>query len=226
MRTERRATEVFVVACTLAIAASAACAGARLADEGGEDAGSSDLRPTEALCPVASGSACARASDCGSGDERPPSNCAGCVPYNAALCASAACITPARLGSGDIHQLRFQVGSELAVRSFASVVLADTTSGGSTIRCEDVYTHRIDPSEPCYNVVDSRGRAAISQPGDVYQIDFSGFAGVDRALFLVFGYALEGAEGKPVGVSCTEVEVSEPGRGARLVLGDRMRRLD
>lgn len=180
---------------------------------------------TLGLCPQEPNPACTRASDCGD-DQTKQSNCGSCTPYNRSLCATARCETPAQLGAGDIHNVVFQVGSlQLELKSFTGVALAATTAGGNTITCEDVYAGRVDPADPCYNVLDSRGLAAIAQSGDTYVFTFSRFASGLRTLFLIYGHAMENSEGNPIGVSCTERDVAQPGGGREDLPGDMMRRI-
>lgn len=217
-----------LTAALVASALAAACAGGDDADAGVDpaDGGSVPDAGRLGLCPQEPNPACMRADDCAD-DNTKQSNCGGCYPYNRSLCATAACSMPATLEAGDIHNLLFVVGDalELEVKSFAGAVVSAVTAGGNTITCEDVYAGRIDLDDTCYNVLDSRGFAAIAQPGEAYTITFSRFASGGRALMIVYGYSAENSAGDPIGVTCISVDVGIPGVGRQDVPGDTMRRI-
>lgn len=224
---ERPATAAAALTLTMALLPAAACSSGSGEDDSGAagaDGGVAD-GGRRGLCPLEPNPACTRASDCG--EEAPKqSNCAACRPYNAALCKTAACETPPLLEAGDPLNLVFQVGSlEPELASFAGAVLATETAGGNTVACEDVYLGRVDLGDPCYNLVFSRGFAAIAQSGDTFTFTFSRVPGGEDSLLLVYGHALENAEGAAIGVSCTAVAISAPGGGRKDVPGDMMRRI-
>lgn len=200
--------------------------------DGGSDSGSAPADGAStadggrrALCPAEPNPACTKAADCG-GENPKQSNCGGCRPYHPSICHTAVCSAPPLLDGGDPLNVIFQVGGlENQLMSFVGAVYTAGTAGGNTITCEDVYQRRVSPDEPCYNLVFSRGFAAIAQSGDTYTFTFTRFASGQRSLLLVYGYALENSEGDPIGVSCTPYDVGPPGEGRKDVPGDMMRRI-
>lgn len=198
---------------------------AEIVDAGGvPEAGPMPDSGRRPVCPSDPNPECAQASQCMPDNSR-QSNCAGCRAYNHALCVDGTCLSPPRLGSGDIINLMFAVGSLYPrLKSFAGHVIASATAGGDRLTCRDLYDSRVSVDEHCYNIIDSRGRGTIGAMGDVYPFAFSGFASGQRVLFIVYGYEMENSEGDPIGVSCTERDVGAPGDGPQNVAGDMMRR--
>src|SRR5262249_47541861 len=140
------------------------------------------------------------------------------------VCVESACMTPAPIGPGDIQTIKFQVGSLLPrIQSFAGFVIDAETAGGSTITCADIYAARIDLDQRCYNILDSLGRGATGAMGDEYPFAFSGFASGRKVLVVVYGYAMNGSQGNPIGVSCTALDAVAPGTGPVNVAGDMMK---
>lgn len=176
------------------------------------------------LCAQEPNPMCMRAADCMDDSSR-PTNCGGCFAYNKTLCATNACETPALLGNGDIHNVVFQVGIlQTELQSFAGHVIDAKTAGGNTITCEDVYAKTVDLADPCYNILDVRAFREIARQESTYTMSFSAFASGRHVLFVIHGYALQNADGNPIGISCTAYDVGAPGMGAE-VSGDMMRRI-
>lgn len=188
--------------------------------DAGVDAGVDAGLPSQ--CPTSSTAACASAAECND-DISPPTNCDACVPSNLALCAGAACESPPTLESTDLYVIAVQVNPVLPdLESIGAFVLAERTAGDLVIDCEDIYAGQIDLTDRCYNVLDSKSQAVV-QTGDTYSVSFNSFASGQRTLFLLYGFTQTQARGQPVGVSCTEVDVSSPGTGQQFFAGDPMR---
>lgn len=220
-----RAVLVFGAMLTV-FASPLACSSGTDTPDTGVDMHDADAPPPDGgrlgLCPQEANPACMRAGDCAA-DSPKESNCGGCAAYNNALCATAACTMPDRLLGGDTYNIFIGAGVlGPTLKSFASHAIAATTAGGNTITCEDIYQHRVDLTEPCYNIMESRGSRAVAQPGDVYQITLGLFPGGQKTLFVIFGYSEENSGGGPIGVSCTAVDVEAPGGGRKDVGGDMM----
>jgi hypothetical protein len=177
-----------------------------------------------ALCPLGAQATCQSAMECG--DLRdPPTNCAGCIPYNRSMCQLGQCVTPEPLTSGDPINYLFKVGSlSGTVQSFAGIVMSAESAGGQAWTCNDVYSKNLDLTSMCHNILDTRGQN-IAQPDDQYTLTFTRFASNQTSLFIVYGYTDLGSEGTPVGVSCKEYEIGSPGIGLVMIPGDQMKRL-
>jgi hypothetical protein len=208
---------------------ASACAGGDGEPAPGVDAGVELDGGVRALCPIPENMPlCESAGGCeGSTIVPPQSNCEACLPASGTLCASGRCQTPPTLEVADIHNLRFTVDPTLrpTLTSFAQYALAAETSGGERRTCAQVYAGEVDLSDPCHNLLESRGRD-IGAPSDTYTLSFSRFASGQRVLFVVRGFALPGAAGPAIGVSCTEHETPAPGAGRVDLPGDMMRRIN
>jgi hypothetical protein len=131
---------------------------------------------------------------------------------------------PDPLAPGDAYAVRFDVGAlKPQVVSLAGFAIAAETAGGARLGCADVYASPgLDLGSGCLNLLDSRG-AEIAQISDVYTFGFGTFSSGRRTLLVVYGFSMAGQKGAPLGVSCVEIDVGEPGSGPRTVSGDKMR---
>jgi hypothetical protein len=193
-----------------------------------EDAGFAPDALPRGLCPLIDMPACTEAAGCGQVNA-PQSNCGGCYSYSptmgGGICTFGACETPAR--HPKLHIVSFAVGAlEPNLRSFASAGVMVETTGGDTIGCDDVYAGDVDFTNPCYNVVDSRGLADIAMVGQTYPFPFNGLPDGKKTLLIIWGYGLEESQGDPIGISCTALDVGTGGVDCmqnRCVEGDMMR---
>lgn len=191
------------------------------------DAGVQEDSGVRALCPAHSDPVCSNSEDCQFEMNPAPTNCEFCPGYvTEGLCAAAQCQTPPRIQSSGLHEVRISVvGFQTELNSFARLVMASETTGGSYVSCQDVYDGNIDFANPCYNIMDARGSNAAPNMPDVPILTFSGFPSGQRTLFIIYGFTEEGAAGDPIGVSCTEYDVGAPTDMKVTVEGDMMRRI-
>jgi hypothetical protein len=209
-----------------------ACSSENVTVDAGEDAGVGELDASDepdagrrGLCPQEANPACMRASECGD-EQAPQSNCGGCYPYSRTLCTTGTCQAPETLRVGDPHTVYFNVGVlETNLKSLAGLALATETAGGNPVTCDDVYAGRVDYTNPCYNVLDSRGLSNVAQMGDTYPFLFGQIPANLRVLFVIYAYAVDASQGEPIGVTCTAHDVGPPGVGPTELMGDMMRRL-
>jgi hypothetical protein len=178
-----------------------------------------------ALCPLPENNpSCQAASECGAGSPG-QSNCAFCPTQYTNLCLTGACGAPPLTENGDVFTLAFSVGDlQTQVFSMAGIALAAETAGGLQMTCEDVYAGRVNLDEACFNVLQSRYMVASRQERN-YRMPFTRLPAERPVLLVIYGFASEGAEGQPIGISCTAEDVPPAGSGPMQVAGDMMRRI-
>lgn len=165
-----------------------------------------------ALCPVAGNNpTCQWASECQ--DDRPKAmRCEFCPLANDAVCKLGQCEVPDRI---EINQtLEFFVTAndlEQSLMSFARVAVTAETSGGNAITCDDILNERLQWTEECYNIIDSRYNMRGSLVGGAFKLLFSQIPGGQRTLLVVYGFDTEEAMGDPIGVACVEADVPAGG---------------
>lgn len=194
-------------------------------DAGGDpdDAGIVADSGVRALCPLPENApACEASSACGAGSD-PQSNCGFCRREYASMCLAGACAAPPKMDA--IFEVRFVVGDlQPQVQSLVAIALAAETAGGLEISCEDVYQGRVNLDDPCQTVVQSRYRG-ITRQEQTYGMLFTRLPSQTRMLFVIYGFAAQGAPGQPIGISCVAEEVPGPDSPPVQVVGDRMRRI-
>ena len=157
---------------------------------------------------------CPTLAECGM-QGSPQSSCAYCLSFSDSICSLGQCSTPQRLGVTEGVQIEFNItGLASQVMSFAGFAVATETAGGTTLTCEDVYNDNWDRTtleEPCLNRIDSRFQNNQGGVAQKFTLRFGSFPGGRRVLFIIYGFSQTGAEGDPVGISCTEVDVHEAG---------------
>lgn len=185
------------------------------------DLGPPDTGVVDLCAPV--GSRCVEARACGT--ERPaPTNCDFCPPDHRTLCVQGRCEMPPTLEVGDVQEVGFQVEGSFftELRSLVGVVMAQQSSGGVRLTCDDVIRSSFDLSGSCLNVMTSR-LITISQGGQTFTFTFGSFGAGVEVLLLVYGFGDSRASTTPLGVTCTPHVSGAPGTGPVRLFGAPMR---
>lgn len=180
-----------------------------------------------ATCTLAENNpSCQAATDCKEDSRTSPSACEWCpTTGNDTLCATGQCVNPALLAPGMSVDFAYNItGLEGQIESFAGLAVAQTTAGGLRITCQDVYDSPPSIwSNSCYNILDVGYTRRVGEPGQTYLMQFTQFASGQPTLFIVYGFADDGASGEPIGVTCKEESV---GTGSLQVSGDTMQQIE
>ena len=192
------------------------------------DVGATDAGRERGICPKFNNPECNQQDACGE-LRAPEPSCTGCRPFSPEFtCDFGECrnLTP----PGNIHQIGFSVGAlRNRFKSFTATLVSQTTAGGATITCEDVYADQIDLDDGCYNVVQSQGKDSDQQETEFFPF-YSGTPS-GKVLIILWGYAEEvHQQTDPVGISCTPAEIGADGLpgcshapASPCLEGDRMR---
>ncbi|MBI2377113.1 MAG: hypothetical protein HYV07_24140 [Deltaproteobacteria bacterium] len=187
----------------------------------GEDAGTEPGPDAAAgaLCPYV-GWACKAAEGCGV-EGSPPSNCGPfCPKYNAGMCLSGECSTPAETA---VVNLQFEIEQYVIDRAetYVGVALAKKTSGGLVRTCVD---GRLAEFSECLNVVDVRKTDRPPTGANGTQLPFRVPVG-EPLILHVYGFEATEASGEPIGFSCTEHLAAEANPADPDIPGDRMKQI-
>ncbi len=176
------------------------------------DAGNEVDAGVRALCPLAANNpTCQAATDCEE-DRTKPMRCEFCFASNDSICQLGQCVTPERLEQVQSIQFSFNAPDLVVdLKTFARMAVTAETSGGNEISCDDVLNGRIDWTEQCYNIIDSRANTSGGTPGGAFSVLFSQIPAGQKTLFIIYGFEQEDAMGDPIGVACAEAMV--PARG-------------
>jgi hypothetical protein len=136
-------------------------------------------------------------------------------------------VSPPELELGDAQEVAFEALGGLGPRlgALVGVVLARETSGGARLACGDVRAPGFDLGNACFNVLNSRLKPVVSQPGQLFAFSFGRFVAGQDVLLLVYGFERTSGRGDPIGLSCTEHVTGPPGSGPAFVSGQPMRPL-
>ncbi|MEL7367791.1 MAG: hypothetical protein AAFN74_02680 [Myxococcota bacterium] len=120
----------------------------------------------------------------------------------------------------------FEASRSAEVQVFAGPPV-DERMTGQQMLSDHVSAVHADALPPGFDGVDSRFLRVFGPSVQEYPFCFSRCPGGRRVLMIIFGFAAEGADGSPIGISYTDDNVPEAGTRDEVlqVTGDMMRRI-